>query len=317
DTFKSQLSCDYSGMFSLNNYYLTDFQIFYDPLFDVYYIYTLDYYFGLRIVSMDFNYSFTPRYTLSLQDPGYSLAVCGSIMYVVLENTEIDQYLLKNWITPEFPSRIPPYSLEYSAVQGSLRCSSANFAKYLILQMKNNQGQIFLHVVDTLAKNMSNTVTDYLITDKMNDSIAYTEFLNNSGYLVIVNCSSWQIYLINAFQLVINTNYDCNKGDEQDFKIRVRNILNKTNSVDFKITISKYNQGKVKYGQIEIWQLALICIGAFLLLLLLFLCIRKKCLKHKSKVKTEALFEFEHKYEYIRAEFMNADIKINQSRSSF
>lgn len=314
----NQVFCDYSILFSLNNYYLTDFQLFNDPLFNVYYIYTLDYYFGLRIFSLVNDDTCEARTTISFPSPAYSVKICGGIMYIVMQDTQIAQYLMKNWVQPVFPSIIPAYSSTYETVQGSLTCSSKIFSQYIIYQMKTYTEDYYLHIVDTLAKNMSNTVTDYLIATFLNGQpVVYTEFLNNSGYFIVINESNWQIFLINPFQLVIDTNDYCSKGLEQNFTIVVNNILNRNNSAQLRIKINEYRQGHVDYGKIELWQLSLICIAAFILSLLLYLIIHRKCLKHKSRVEVNALFSSSQNFTEISSNFLSPKIKVNESSTEF
>ena len=291
----TKLDCDYSNLFDLNFYYLTDSQIIFDPMFDNYYVYTLDFYFGVRIFTIN-SYVCTagPEIQFDSNHIGSSLAICGKYLYIAMQDTDIRIFSVSNWATPYYMYTLTTYTRLFQTIQGSLRCSSISFAQYLLFQTNSSDGTIWLHIVDTQSNLMANTVANYPI-GRYNQSLhSYSaDFQNNTGSLLLIDSNSSTLFKINQFKLVFNINNKyCDKSSHENITVSVKNTNNKTSEAKFSLKVTHYSQSSVQSSTIHIWQLALICIGTLALSLFLFILIRKKLLKNRRKVQTNVLFNY-------------------------
>ena len=295
----NKLDCDYSNLFNLNFYYLTDTQIIFDPMFDNYYVYTLDFYFGVRIFTINsFICSAGPEIQFDSNHVGSSLAICGKYLYIAMQDTDIRIFSVSNWVSPYYIYTITTYTRVFKTIQGSLRCSSISFAQYLLFQTNSSDGIIWLHIVDTQSNLMANTVANYPIgTNNQNIHSFSADFQNNTGNLLLIDSNSSTIFKINQFKLVFNINNKyCDESSKENITVSVKNTNNKTSEARFKLKVTQYTQGSVNSSTIHLWELALICIGTLALSLFLFVLIRKKLLKNRRKVQTKVLFNYSNDF---------------------
>jgi VanZ family protein len=264
-------------------------------MFDNYYVYTLDFYFGVRIFTIN-SYVCTagPEIQFDSNHIGSSLAICGKYLYIAMQDTDIRIFSVSNWATPYYMYTLTTYTRVFQTIQGSLRCSSISFAQYLLFQTNSSDGTIWLHIVDTQSNLMANTVANYPI-GRYNQSLhSYSaDFQNNTGSLLLIDSNSSTLFKINQFKLVFNINNKyCDKSSHENITVSVKNTNNKTSEAKFSLKVNQYSQGSVQSSTIHIWQLALICIGTLALSLFLFILIRKKLLKNRRKVQTNVLFNY-------------------------
>jgi hypothetical protein len=291
------VDCDFGGIFGLNYYYLTDVEVTYDPMFNISYIYSLDFNFGLRIFSyssglcsaesvIQFNESHT----------GYSLSLCGNFLHAVTQDTDILIYSIQNRSQPFFLRKIQTFTELFKAVQGSMRCSSSSYPEYLLFQMITSENLTYLHLVDTPSNNMASTLKNYEICQSSSSlPLVSSEFLNDSKSLMIITSQFSKHFTINSFKLVINTGNDCHKSFTGNFSIDVSNANKRNDSTSFKIKVVVYSQGSFSSSSMNLWEMLLICIGTLLFSLILFVLVRKKILRSRSK-KTKVLFSYEKDY---------------------
>ena len=291
----NKLDCDYSNLFNLNYYYLTDMQVIFDPMFDSYYIYTLDFYYGVRIFSIN-SFVCSARHEIQFDSNhiGSSLAICGKYLYITMQDTDIRIFSVHNWMLPYYMYTITTYTRIFQTIQGSLRCSSISFAQYLLFQTNSSDGTIWLHIVDTQSNLMANTVANYPIGLSNPSLHSFSaDFQNNTGSLLLIDSNSSTLFKINQFKLVFNIkNKYCDKSFYETILVSVKNTNNKTSEAKFSLKVTHYSQSSVQSSTIHIWQLALICIGTLALSLFLFILIRKKLLKNRRKVQTKVLFNY-------------------------
>lgn len=294
--------CDFSKSFKLNYYYLTDFDAEFDPLFRKFYIYSLDIYFGLRIFEFNGHICIpVNNFIFSKTNPAYTLSKCGFQLFVGMKNTDIRIYNLLNTSSLEYSNTIFAYTSIYTAVQGSLRCSSEFSPNYLFLQM-NNSNNFALHIIDLFSGNSSNILSDFILNNSFDDPPKLAEFINQNGDLAIINNYTKSIFQLSSFNLLIDTTVDCNEDLKESFNITVSNTKSKPVSANFTISIKEsYEQAKIQTDSIQLWLLVVICIVAFFSALLIYFMIRK-C-SRRSKIDTSLLlFNYQREFNIITKE---------------
>ncbi|OMJ66781.1 hypothetical protein SteCoe_36261 [Stentor coeruleus] len=168
----------------MNYYYFIDFEGVYDPIFDVYYLYLLDIYSGIKVL----NFSNTPdsHYNLITTIPlenGRSLMRCGLELYVALQNATILKYKLQNWDNPQLIGKVFPYRDLYTVFPGALKCSEYNYAAYLLTLMQDDNGNAVIHVIDNKAQELSSIISDIETFSSAVRTYAY--FYNSTTILVL------------------------------------------------------------------------------------------------------------------------------------
>jgi hypothetical protein len=289
------IHCSYSGLYSLNYYYLADIDLHYDPLFKLYYIYTLDLYYGFRI--FDINLNETPenckaRYSIPIKSEKmpFTFTICGQQLYFSKLNTELEVYYLYNWTYPVNQTTVHIYTNLFKTVQGSLRCSSDSYSQFVLFQMTNSEGSVFAHIYDTISNEMTSTVTNYLIST--NSQPLYADFLNSSGFFMIINQSFVQIFKISPFKILMDFRKNCHKNIETNFSLIVWNSNNIKSSANFSMKLKYFEQNSIKKITLSSWEIAVIVISGILMIvvvILSFFLIRTKCRKSRRRV----LFNYE------------------------
>jgi hypothetical protein len=290
-------SCIFSEVFFLDNYYLSDFDVIFDPMFSVFYIYALDVYFGLRIVKFQRDLICEDSGLVSFESSlvGYSVIVCGSNLLIAMDNTDINIYYLYNWTLPRFQSSILAYTDTYEAVQSSLRCSSDDFPHYAYLQM-NNSGNFSVHIVDLLSSNLSNILIDFNLPNASTDPLRLSTFLDPNGTLALVNSGTKAIFSLSPFTLEIDTSKSCEKSRKKSFKINVKNSKSGISTASFTLTIEKYSQpDKIFKETFKFWMLLVIFLIVLLLSLSIYYLIKKFMRKGRA-VNDLALFDYKNEF---------------------
>ena len=288
--------CEFSHAFLINYYYLTDFDVLYDPLFSMYYIYSLDFYYGLRIFKFN-GFDCLPSGELNFinQNPAFSISICGQNAFIGMKNTDILIYNLRNFTNLEYSASILAYTHTYQSVQGSLRCSSNTFPKYLFIQM-NDSNTFALHIIDLLSKNQSNILTDFNINNSFSDPPLLAEFLNENGNLAIINHKTKAVFKLSSFSLLINTVNNCKKDLKKEFSITVYNTKSRVTSANFTIKVKKsYKPSKINHKTFQLWLLVTVCI-VLLFIVLTFYFIIKKCIKNSRVSNNPQLFNYQNEF---------------------
>ena len=289
-------SCEFSHAFLINYYYLTDFEVTYDPLFSIFYIYSLDIYYGLRIFKFN-GLDCLPSGSMGFnnQNPAFSISLCGQHVFVGMKNTDIFIYNLRNFTNLEYSASILGYTRTSQAVQGSLRCSSNAFPNYLFIQM-NDSNTFALHIIDFLSQNQSNILRDFNINNSFSDPPIFADFLNENGNLAIISHNTKAVYKLSSFNLLIDTTSHCKKNLKKEFIITVFNTKSKATSANFTIKVKKsYKPSKIKNATIPFWVLVTICIILLSTVLTCYFTI-KKCIKKSRVSNNPQLFNYQNEF---------------------
>ena len=277
--------------FDTSNYYFTDFGSVYDPMFNYYYIYLTDIYFGLRILKFDINNHF--KITMSsyaVEYPLQSMAICGQNLYLTDNYTNIYRYLFNNWFTPVFEGIIYPYKNYYSAIPGTLKCSDSNYAKYLLLLVQDSSASAYIHVIDNLATELASIITDQLISNSIVGTFAY--FIGPND-LVVITSTDFSFYNLTEFVLNIYTGTNCTENTNYYIEIEAINENNYIHT-SFNMSVAK-NYYSQNVGITKIPVIGYVAIG--LGIVVFVVCgwfVTKFCNRKRNKCTQEpGLFEYE------------------------
>ena len=270
-------------------YYISDFTGIYDPMFKTYYLYIVDIFYGLRIVKINPDFSFTIAPGIP-QINTVSVAKCGQYLYIANTNTQINQYYFRNWGTLSFVSSVFPYMGYYTSIPGTLRCSDYTFAKYLLLLMTDVNDKSYIHLIDNQAPELSSIITDYEIASY--PSIAIVEFIGPQNVSAVTS-SNYSTYLVSPFQINIYIEKNCTEITDEMVSIWAYNKISYANA-SFNFTLVKnYSPGNVNAQVLPIY--VWVIIGAsFLILAIVAIIITRRYAQRKNRrsLKTE-LFNFE------------------------
>ena len=290
-------SCVFAKLYLLEYYYLSDFDVVFDPLFGIFYIYAVDIYYGLRIVKFDKDFTCSDMGLIEMGggDIGYSVLVCGQILLIAMKNTDIHIYNLHNWTFPVYQASVLAYTNTFEAVQGSLRCSSDWFPHFAYLEM-NQSNTYSVHIVDLQSSNLSNILIDYNLPDSFADPLRLSTFIDPNGTLALINENTKAIYELSPFQLNIDTTKNCKKNSLQPLTITVSNTKSKNSQVTFNLTVKKFYQPSKIYDRTFPFWVLLIMFMVLMAIVLGIYYLLKKCLR-KNKVNTAGLFDYQNEFQ--------------------
>ena len=291
-------SCIFAELYLLDNYYLSDFDLAFDPLFGIFYIYAIDIYYGLRIIKFEKDLTCSDMGSLDMSsgDIGYSVLVCGQTLLVAMKNTDIHIYNLHNWTFPAYQASILAYTNTFEAVQGSLRCSSDWYPHYAYLEM--NQSNTFsVHIVDLQSSNLSNILIDFNLPNSFADPLRLSTFIDPNGTLALINQRTKAIYELSPFQLNIDTTKNCKKNSVQKLVITVNNTKSKISTATFNLTVKKYYQpSKIYEKTFPFWALLIMFIVLMIIVLGIYF-LMKKCLRKNKVGNKVGLFDYQNEFQ--------------------
>ena len=278
------------SVISVPYYYISDFTGIYDPIFETYYLYIVDIFYGLRIIEMNSDFSLTISRPGIPQINTVSVAVCGQYLYLANTDTQIKKFYLRNWNTLSFISSVFPYMGNFKSIPGTLSCSDYTFAQYLLLLMTDSMDSTYIHLIDNLAPELSSIITDYEIASY--PSIAIVEFIGPQN-VIAVTSFSYSTFLVSPFQVSIFIEKNCTEITDEKVSIWAYNKISYAN-VSINFTLEKnYSPGNVnaKILPLYVW----VIIGAsFLILAAISIFITRRCSQWKNRRSLETeLFNFE------------------------
>lgn len=277
----------------MNYYYIIDFDGVYDPVFDVYYLYLLDVYSGLKILQFNNtkNTHVFPITTLSLEN-GFSLIRCGLELYIALKNTTIFKYRLENWDNPVLIGKVYPYRSLYTVIHGALKCSKYNYADYLLTLIQDQNKNAFIHIIDNKAQELSSVITDVETNSRAIETYAY--FYNSTAILVLTS-TEVSFYTINEYSLNIKSPEKCHKDLKFEVEITAENDNIMSASASFEVKFKKsYSPGEVSLHEFPVWIWAGIAV-LFIVLIGISYKLHKKCMRKKNMPsKGNTLFNYSY-----------------------
>lgn len=279
---------------SMNYYYFIDFEGVYDPIFDIYYLYLLDVYSGIKVLC--FNNSPYLQYGVVRTIPleyGSSLIRCGLELYVSLQNTTILKYRLQSWDNPELIGKVFPYRDLYTVYPGALKCSGYNYAAYILTLMQDKNGSAVIHVIDNESQELSSIISDIETFSYARWTYAY---FYNSTAILLVTPEEASFYILNEYSLIVKQPKICRKNDVYHLEITAKNDNIMNSSVSFNVNFKEsYYPKNMALEKIPEWVWGGTAL-LFIVLLGISYKVHQKCLK-KRKISTEGITLFNYDYD--------------------
>lgn len=271
-------------------FYITDFEIIYDPMFSTYYLYLADFYYGLKIYKTDINDLSITEISTMPSSSIVSISRCGQNLYTAFNDTTIQKYYFLNYSTLKPLNSISPYKNYYTAMPGTLKCSNSYFASYLLLLMEDSSSNAYVHLIDNIADELSSIISDYYIS---NSTFGVFATFLPTGEVAFSNASFFSYYSLNQFILTVGTGQACDEDREYFINVTAFNENNQV-SVVFNMSVERnYYPAKVQGIVFTPWVWAAIALS-LVALGLTAACLAKKCSKKKNSVSDEvALFNYE------------------------
>ncbi|OMJ80517.1 hypothetical protein SteCoe_19213 [Stentor coeruleus] len=278
----------------MNYYYFIDFEGAYDPIFNIYYLYLLDVYSGIKVLNFsDLPYQhFNLIKTIPLEN-GSSLMRCGLELYVALQNTTILKYKLQSWDNPELIGKVFPYRDLYTVYPGALKCSEYNYAAYILTLMQDAKGDGIVHVIDNKAQELSSIISDIETNSRASETYAY---FYNSTTILVLTPTEVSFYILNEYSLNVKNPDNCHKDSFYHLEITAKNDNIMNSIVLFNVSFKEsYSAGDVDLEEIPEWVWG----GTGLLFIVLLgvsYKVYQNCMK-KRKVSAEVVPLFNYDYD--------------------
>ena len=278
----------------INYYYIIDFTSCFDPMFKNFYLYLLDWHYGIRIIKIS---DISP--SLQYEVRSYSLAKavaltkCGTELYVSYDNTTVLKFFLLNWFTIEYYSQIYLYKTNYHAVPASIECSSNEFSRFLIMLISNESNHVLLHIINNRAKEISSIVADEFV---YNDLEGVYAFFDKADNVAIITPEDFYFYTINDYYLEVTPPDKCEDEIKKSLQIRAVNENNVEAFCLLELKIKEnYDDGSVSADSISYW-IWLIIVGFIFAFVLIGIKFSKKYSRRQKQKKPEDVDLFNYEF---------------------
>jgi hypothetical protein len=277
----------------VNYYYIIDFVSFFDPMFKVFYLYLLDWHYGIRIIKID---QISPIFQYRIENikliNAVALTKCGRMMIISYDNTTIIKYFMEDWFRLKYKSQIYLYKSNYHAIPSTLECSSFVYSNYLLMLIQDDQLNTYLHIINNRATELSSIIADVLVYQEYDGVYAFFDEVDN---IAVITPQEFFLYQINENYLEINPTGKCDDGVKEKVLIKATNLNGVNSFCTLELEIKKnYDSGNVSGSALSFW--IWIIIGGFItgfILIGIKFALRYSGRKNKKKHNEGDLFDYE------------------------